>query len=499
MITLRKYQEKALKQLKTKGTQVLSICPGGGKTFTALEFTNRNPQFKKILILAHGTTALKTQWANELTKLGLDFSTDIDSKSKFIVAIPHTFTNRTVPQFDLVIVDEAHEFYFAEKMVKTILDKTRHKCLLLLTGTPSKFIRKKIEPIIIISGVEVYSSKDKKGDKYLADTYFGVVTSTYKLKLDQFDEDGAVKKGKIVLTEGETKRSLDALVKEMIVRLKSTKVFGSSPNVIHTLKRVKLNRFQEAFSAFGKTLIAAENIAQARVLHKSLKANGVNAVISESESDVHSKEMEKFKKEKEIQVLLVVRRGILGFDMPTLANVVDFTMSRNIDRIYQLYARVLRTHPDVKHKFFFRMCSALNPAVDSYFLQAAMCLNNPDFISKYDGKNLKQLDIIVKKKINKRVLDGKRDKKGESIDGRKIFIDPIMADEILSLELMSDMAINSNSKYWKEFGYMKFGEVMEKLTGKVFNREVINMTVKIMNRILETGIIDGMIYEQNQK
>ena len=41
--------------------------------------------------------------------------------------------------------------------------------------------------------------------------------------------------------------------------------------------------------------------------------------------------------------IIVVGRGILGFNFEQLVNVVDMTGSQNIDRIFQLMARVVRT------------------------------------------------------------------------------------------------------------------------------------------------------------
>jgi superfamily II DNA or RNA helicase len=79
-IILRNYQEKAISQLGHTGIQVLSICPGGGKTYTAIEYINRS-KFKRVLILAHGTNVLKSQWEEELTSLGIEHSTDLNSNT----------------------------------------------------------------------------------------------------------------------------------------------------------------------------------------------------------------------------------------------------------------------------------------------------------------------------------------------------------------------------------------------------------------------------------
>lgn len=483
MISLRTYQENALSKLGTTGEQVLSICPGGGKTFTAIEYINRNFKDKRTLILAHGTNVLKNQWYEELKKLQIEFSTDVESNSNIVLSIPQAIKGRGKNKFDLIIVDEAHEFYFAE-MVKTIIQRFNPSCCLLLTGTPSKFIKNGFTPVIV-SGVEVYS------EGYLTDTYFGVVKSSYKLKLDDFTEDGETNES-FKFNVVETKQSLKSLVKEMLKRLKATDFLKSHPNVNNALNMVKLNDFQKAFDSLDKTMIAARNIAQAKFIAETLLENGVPAVIS-TEEDNKNTEIHKFLNDKEVKVLVVVRKGILGFNMPELVNVVDFTMSRNIDRIYQLYARVLRKHPGLKKKFFFRLCSALNPSVDTYYLQAAMCLNNPDFICKYNGKNLKLMEVLVRKSKNKQSKTDVKINKNRK-NTKNVPIDEIMADQILSLELLQELRVNSDSKYWKEFGYMQFGKVIEKLTGKVFHREIVNITEENLLWMIKHGKVDERIY-----
>lgn len=476
-ITLYPYQENALKKLGTSGEQVLSICPGGGKTFTAIEYINRNPQFKSVLILTHGTNVLKSQWIDELNKLDIPHSVQINSKEKITVLLPHSVIKKDIVKYDLIIVDEAHEFFFAS-MVQTIIQKSNPSCVLLLTGTPSKFIKDGFKPVIV-SGVEVYQAGK------LTDTYFGVVKSSYKLKLDDFNNDGETTGN---LTTQQTLKSLESLVKEMLIRLKTAEYLKESPNTLNSLKTIKLNKFQQVFGKLNKTMIATKNIEQAKALHTCLINNKVNAVIS-TEEDRDNEQVKLFQDNPQINVLVVVRKGILGFNMTDLVNVVDFTMSRNIDRIYQLYARVLRTHDKYDKKFFFRMCSALNPEVDSLYLQAAMCLNSHDFISKYNGKNLEQLEIITpienkpkKAKVSRTTTDKNAPK--------PIKMNKIMIEEILNLELLSELTINSSSEHWKEFGYMKFGKVISKLTGKIFRQEIDWTSLQTA---WDTGVEKGLI------
>lgn len=492
MIQPRKYQESAISSLPISGKAVLSICPGGGKTFTAIVYSERNKQFNRILILAHGTNVLKSQWNEEFDKLGIKYSNDVDSGERYTIAIPQALKKKKLNKYDLVIIDEAHEFYFTsnkseEGMLKNILKKTNPTMTLFLTGTPSKFIKNGFTPVIV-SGCDIYN--DPQGKEYLCNTYIGMIKSSYKLDNGDYNDEGET--SSFEFTNKDTQASLEALVEEMLNRLSCNSFTATRPNVANILSHTRLNKFQQAFGGLGKTLIAARDIAHGKVLEKALRKKKVKVLLSDSESDVDSVNIDTFKKDTETQVLIVIRRGILGFNMPTLINVVDFTMSRNIDRIYQLYARVLRVHPQGKSKFYFRMCSSINPLIDSIYTQAALCLNNPSFISKYNGKNLKQLEMIqAKERTKKPKEDAEEGELSATPKGKKSkqhIIDGDMLNQVIDLNLMTELIVNSNSKYWKEFEYTTIGVALSKLTGVEFRIDWSDLE-GVVRHLEATGIM----------
>jgi superfamily II DNA or RNA helicase len=485
MKTLREYQKRALKKLTITGINILSICPSGGKTFTATEFA-LNPIFRRVLILAHGTNVLKTQWSEEFDERKIAYSNDINSNERFIITIPQNITHKDIGQFDLLVVDEAHEFYLADKMIKNIIAKAKPKCQLLLTGTPSKFIKEGFKPVIV-SGVEVYN------EGYLANPYLGCVTSAYSLDAEQFDAHSGDVKNSVHETKKLVKISFEMLIKEMLNRLTDAGMMKDSPNLLSVVNAAGFKKAASfMFGKLEKTMISARNIEQAVMIQDILNKYGVNNLISTSEDDVDSVNVELFKKDPSIQVLTVVRRGILGLNMPELINVVDFTGSRNIDRIYQLYARSLRKYKN-KDKFFFKLCYGLNKDVDALFMQAALCLNNYDFISQYNGKNLDNTEILVLSSNNQNSQSfsstGPSSKKT-----KKVSMDKNMAFEVLRLGLMSDMVINDQHPHWAEYKWAKFGKVMERLTGEKFTRRIVNITEDNLLWMIENGKVDERIY-----
>jgi len=485
-ITLYPYQEEALSKLNATGTNILSICPGGGKTYTALEYINRNAQFKKVLILSHGTKNLRNQWAEEMLGLGIEFSQDITSSERIVLQLPHSLNKiENFPQFDLVVIDEAHEFYFA-KMIKNILKKSTPKCTLLLTGTPSKFILKtpEIKPVIM-SAVKVYNAG------FLASPYIATVTSSYKLDSNDYNTEGEVEK-KYKFLERDTAESFDKLVKEMLKRLVIGGHIDTYPHILNTDKNLSMEEIQQIFTSLDKTLIIVKSISQSNVLLSLLLKNKINAVVSNYKADTGSEKIEKFINDKKLQVLIVVNRAKLGFNMPDLVNVVNFKMTRNIDQIYQIYARVLRKRLGNCKKFYFHLCSNLNPNIDSYYLQAALTLTNEDFISKFNGKNLKNLEVLVHTKNKEINFNNNR----KATKNTPAAIDKAMAQQILDLDLMSKVSTNPNSEYWKEYEYANFGEIIEKLTGKVFDRQIDfnKITKETLSDIIKTGRIDESLY-----
>lgn len=469
-------------ELKHSGIAVLSICPGGGKTKTALKRCLRIlANGGRALILAHGSNVLKSQWTDELIELDVPFTVDPSKQDQLLVSIPQAINKKLKNQeFDLLIVDEAHEFYYAD-MVQEILKNNTFKFQVLLTGTPSEFIYRGHRPIII-PGTKVF----QKGR--LADAYIGLVKSSYLIESKDYDhKTNDVKKEKVT-NQKETEESLDALLDEMLLRL-SQNAIKSSPNMINAAKFLPESAYQKfttVFSELDKTMIAASNILQGKQILNYLLKNGVKAIMSDSKDDKDSANIAKFKSDPEIKVLITVKRGILGFNMLDLVNVVDFSCTRDIDRIYQLYARVLRKHNNVK-KYFFRVVSKLNSNVDSYFTQAALCLNNEEFISKYNGKNLKQLDIIrVKGAQNATSESEDRTSKTRSSNptsAKAHNLNEEFYKDIVSLGLMNELVMNKGSDSWKEFEYVNFSQAIGKLNGARFkgSLELSELISKRMN------------------
>lgn len=472
---LRPYQIDCLNQLnehfKTNNTTVLSICPGGGKTLVAANYAKNSGL--KTLILAHGTSIIRTQWTQRLKQYGIRHSTDINSKSKIIVQLPQSLYDKDLPEFDLLIVDEAHEFYFAD-MVKTIIKKTKPKQSLLLTGTPSKFIKNGV-PTIVVSADKLIQQN------YMSDVYFGLATTNEPIKRVDFKTDGDLKQS---VRFKKTNETLNELIKSIHTRIVGLNKFNPA---IKNFDKITSG----VFDKLDKTMIACNNIGQAEAVKSYFDKKGIKTLLSHSKNDYFSENIETFRSDNEIKILIVVDRGILGFDMPELVNVVDLTCSRNIDRIYQLYARVMRKSNKHNMKMFFKVIPENDMMLHKFYLQAALCMLREDFISKYNGKNLNGMEIpVLKSRSRKSKSD---DSKSKTTKRPETYhpIDEYFYNEVSVAKLLDDI-YNKHDRVLNEFAYATLGKIKEKNFG--VQRRIVNITEENLLYIIKTGKVDERIY-----
>ena len=388
------YQSNAItkvqESLKQREITVLAAAPSAGKTLMAIyimeEYLRENPNHK-VMILAHGTTILRTQFHDVLEEIKPDFNYNLVEKftqynvtADVNICLPQTLTGNVLNKIDLLIVDEAHQFYFAEKMMKDIIKQTKPKKQLLLTGTPSPFIRKgfKIIPVTLNTIFD---------EGMISDLYVEIATSSYSFDImNDFNSSVFELKSSVHIKESETKKTLDDLVAKIVDRLKSIKdnpYQNLLPEWLPTLKRLQ------------KTMIACRSQHQAMQVKHYFDKIGVKSALSISDIDYDSSEIEVFKQDVDCLILIVVGRGILGFNYPELVNVVDMTTSQNVDRIYQLLCRVIRKHPQGHKKLFFKIAPNVHSDYYKYIMTAVLSLSDESFFTKFNGKNFSDMIIPV--------------------------------------------------------------------------------------------------------
>ncbi len=393
------YQSEKMQQVITSIANqelptVFAACPSAGKTLMSIcmidTILKDNPNFR-VLVLAHGTTVLRSQYYQEVVGANPDFThcevenrSDMDScDAQVVVAIPQSIrTIKKLPKFDLLVVDESHQFYFAD-MVQNIIRKAGAKHQLLLTGTPSIFIKNEF-PLITVTVNEILDYD------MVEDLTVVVASSNYRINRTDFNASGDVRED-YEFQEEQTNNTLDDFLSVLENKLKSVlKEFTALEAGVSALTGWHL-----PLKALDKTMVVARSQHQATQIRNYFLRKKVNVALSTSDTDVNSTEIQRFKDDDDCRVLIVVGRGILGFSFPRMINVVDMSGTQNIDRIFQLMCRVIRKHPDGKKKFFFKIAPKDLEHNYEYIMTATMCLCDESYYTKYNGDNFLDLEIPV--------------------------------------------------------------------------------------------------------
>jgi len=390
--------EKVDNAFKLKDEAVLAAAPSAGKTLMSICYIDnylKDHSNHRVLVLTHGTTTLRTQYYEEVIKCNPQFTyrnvengKDIlNSKENVIITLPQTIVGiKNKSNFDLLIVDEGHQFYFAEKngidgMVKRIKKSCNIKKTLILTGSPSPFIFRgyNIIPVTIEKLLE---------NDFITDPRIEIGTSAYNFTYKDYNQDDEIKNDVSFIIK-ETNITLDDLLEKIVSKLKS--VFKNIPSVYSSL--ITNVGWSFPLLTLKKTMIVCRSIEQGHQVEEYFKNKNINVVLSTSDIDIDSDEIKKFQKDKNILVLIVVGRGILGFNYPELVNVIDMSCSQNLDRIFQLLCRVIRKHPAGDQKLFFKVVPSNLEQYFEHLMSAVMCLTNEEYYLKYNGKNFLDLEF----------------------------------------------------------------------------------------------------------
>lgn len=345
--TIRTYADRILNEelpdaFTKSDVAVLAACPNSGKTLMAIAWMEKylldNPSHR-ILVLTHGQSLLRNQFYNDIESASVDFSYEkveksydfINASSQVIVTLPNTINkklSKCQTNFDVLIVDEAHHYYYAENgMVEKIRNHFNFSKQLLLTGTPAPFIadKKNIIPVPLAELID-------KG--YASDPIVAISNASYNIDKADFNDENELKSSVVLDTES-TFKALDELLSQI-----ENKILKAG--------------WQNSVVSIGKTMIFTKNISQAKDVEEYFKNQNIKVLLSTSENDSSSDNIELFKK-SDINILIVVDRGILGFNLPELVNVIDLKCGKNISNLFQLFNRITRKHPNNVQNIFSRL------------------------------------------------------------------------------------------------------------------------------------------------
>jgi superfamily II DNA or RNA helicase len=387
---------------------VLGAGTSAGKTIINiiwLELFYKNPNNSKLktLILPASTVVLRDNFYQSLIEFnpsftycvcenGNDLKQAIKSNCNVVIVLPQTAINSInyLTKFHNFILDEAHQWYF-QKTISNIVKKTKPQNQILLTGTPSRFIAKSNQfDFQFVPVMELYELGKVSNVK------IEVVSSVYDFKYDDYNGSYGNLKSKSN-THKDAEESFRMVCREMIKKLKNPiKGYQSFNNFTS-------NKIGDLFNFLEKTIIFCHSRKQADKFYKFLsKTKGLEGkvLVSHYESDKDSVQFNNFKNQPNYKILIAVDRGKLGFSMGNLFNIVDFTLTQNLDMLLQMYGRLLRLSDSKKQKIFYKVATKNTAPYFVDIMTAMLCLTKYEWYSKYNGKNMGGI-LIPKVSISK--------------------------------------------------------------------------------------------------
>lgn len=326
---------------------VLAACPGAGKSTIIIhalnEFFQKFPN-KKVVIFTHNQNILKDQmldgFVNYNVKPEFSFG-ELGSNAQVEVGIPSS--SHKLTSMDMLVVDEAHQYYWEEMMDK-IVEEFKPSYTILMTGSPSYFTRYN----------KVVDNSRKSHKKF--GMYF--IAASDLLDKNVFS-------------------SIDIDV----VRCEDQDLISKVKNVF---KHARANRYD-----MTKVMWACNSIEEATKLESYLtNICKLNVFMSNSKNDPNNEKISQFKKADK-GILIVVNKGILGFSDGSITSLVDFKCSKDLDTRNQFFARGLRKHPKAIRKAYMSISNTENWNKEGQIIHQMVSLMDKEVFKKYDGKALK--------------------------------------------------------------------------------------------------------------
>lgn len=341
------YQDKAAQEVLKNAlcreylASVLAAAPGAGKTTISHKIINNYLRLfpnAKVVVLTEGQNVLKNQYLTELfsPKVNISFTFGpFGFGSQVQVGLPQSIQQTKLSKIDLLIVDECHNFYMAP-MIQNIIQTYKPTHQVLLTGSPTK-----------------YNAWNKANNKQYA---------IYYVSVEDLRDYGVFSAANMDVAK-----------------------VSDTNNPILSIEQA-LRHAQNSGDDLSKIMVACPSIEYARAVAKFLsKTRSVS--LSTSEDDKDNESLQAFKDGK-TNTLVVVEKGILGFNDPLITTLIDLRSTRNVDASYQLFARILRIHPNQIIKSYIRVAEQKHYNREVMMLHKMHALMSREVFMGFTGNNL---------------------------------------------------------------------------------------------------------------
>lgn len=319
----QKFAEKVSHSIESQNKHVVLACTtSGGKSYLAIRILEqffKNDSTRTTVFLGSNLKVLAQQFHDVLTNscpvpFTFSYSMLSDTQdSKLKIGLPQQLIKKP-RKISLLILDESQWLWpqienNPNSMMAQILRACKPDKILLLTGSPSYFLQNKDSYIIHSISYEEIKASVPTG-------VFSKVDMSLVLVNDTND--------------------LETCLKSFFRKAKS---------------------YRDDISKFA---VIAKNIKQAQLIKNILENKfNISCLISTSETDSDSNNLDIFKKSK-IQCCITVNRIYAGWSYKDLTCIVDFACTKQINRAFQLFSRLLRYKNESCRKTYYRVTKTDN-------------------------------------------------------------------------------------------------------------------------------------------
>lgn len=376
--TLRPYQQEAVdaicNDLCTDRIHIIAFCTGGGKTHTARKIIVNLMNNYRCLVLTHNQTILRDNFAKQFVdgKYVVEYQGTQDllkaQKARVVIGIPSGLYKQIhhLGKFDYVMIDEAHQYISKEcTMFKTIQKHLGIIPTILLTAShycfnDSKYVK------------HLYAREQALLDGVISDVEVQLIRTDWHPRKDSFDKNSNLKQN-VTIPDVYGIEVCD----EMAIRI-------------------------EDGNYLKKSIIACHNTETANKVFEYFEQRYEGKVLlSHSQNDSDATAFKDFQEKDEYRILIVVNRGIIGFDCPQLECIFDLTLSKNIARIEQLLGRIIRQY-DVD-KIYYRIAPTVDLLNHTIVMNSVLALSIEENNREFDGSKT-SLKIIFKPEDKEAIL-----------------------------------------------------------------------------------------------
>jgi len=407
-----------------------------------------------------------------------------------IVCLPQLLDNKIefVGKIHNFILDEAHEWYFVNKFkefngtVAKIVQKSEPKFQLLLTGTPFIFNQKKEDFRIFY--VPVIELLDRG---FISNVKIEIVSSSISFKLSDYETQFGNLKTSVKFQRKKDQDSLKKVCEQMVKKLKNPL------KDYHDINRLTDNVFS-IFNQLNKTLVLCRSTEQANHFFEALNSfsslNG-RICISHSNNDPNSEQFKLFEISEDMKVLIAVDRGRIGYNLPELYNIVDFTYSQNLPLLMQTLGRLFRIPKEKlkQQKIYYKVAPRGNSLYFEDVMAAVICLTHRNWYEKFNLKNMGEIKIP---KFNKKGKSGgqrtKPIKANEKIS-QKLSLDDLEIP--FDLNLFKNCALHKDSDFFSTISYT----TLEEARKSFYNIKYTEITKEMIENIINLNQLGKTSYE----